>query len=234
VTAADPTPEPYGHADPTEGRSASPARTSARDLWSGVHAALATAALGLPVGALWGWLAPREDVRLAPGGAVSFVNAGGDLFVGADLLYALLAVVVGLAAGTVAHQVATDRGWPVVAGLAVGGVLAALLAVRLGEWIGTASLVFEQGQLLPADGRPLPPDASGVLEVALTLRATGAVVLLPLSAVLAHLSLQLARPRPEPGTSRPGVTPPGGGRPGVAPEPPAGSRAVPSAERSPS
>ena len=208
MSAADPASEPSrpgpsaperaGSVDPAPEPSGSSARTSARDLRSGVHTALATAALGLPVGALWGWLAPREDVRLAPGGAVSFVNAGGDLFVGADLLYGLLAVAVGLAAGVVAHRVAADRGWPVVAGLAVGGALAALLAVQLGEWIGAAPLVFERGQLMPADGRPLPPDASGVLEVALTLRATGAVALLPLSAVLAHLSLQLARPQPEP------------------------------------
>lgn len=198
MSAADPAIEPSGPVPAVGDPSGCSARTSARDLRSGVHAALLTAALGLPVGALWGWLAPREDVRLAPGGAVSFVNAGGDLFVGADLLYGLLAVAVGLAAGAVAHRVAADRGWPVVAGLAVGGALAALLAVQLGEEIGAAPLVFERGQLLPADGRPLPPDASGVLEVALTLRATGAVVLLPLSAVLAHLSLQLARPQPEP------------------------------------
>jgi hypothetical protein len=207
VSAADPEREPYWHAPPTGDPAESSARTSARDLRSGVHAALATAALGLPLGALWGWLAPREDVRLAPGGAVSFVNAGGDLFVGADLLYALLAVVVGLAAGAVAHRVAADRGWPVVAGLALGGALAALLAVRLGEWIGTAPLTFEQGQLMPADGRPLPPEASGVLQIALTLRATGAVVLLPLSAVLAHLALQVARPRPGSGASPPAEGP---------------------------
>lgn len=186
-----PPPEP---AQPAEGA----ARTSGRDLRAGVHAALAVTALGLPVGLLWGWLAPRELVRLAPGGAVTFVNAGGDLFIGADLLYALLACLAGLTSGVLAHRVAADRGWPVVAGLAVGGALAALLAVRLGEWLGRGPLVFEQGRLSPVDGRPLPADVSGLLEVALTLRATAAVVLLPLSAVLAHLVLQLARPRPEP------------------------------------
>ncbi len=201
------------------GPAATAPRSWARDARAGLVTAVAVAVLGVPVGLGWGWLAPREDVRLTPDGAVSFVNAGGDLFVGGDLLYVLLACLAGTAAGAVAHVRAHARGWPVVVGLAVGGALAALLAVRLGEWLGTGPLVYERGQLAPADGRLLPPGSAGVVEVALRLRAEGALVVLPLSAVLAHLSLQLVRaeqlPPPDPEHLRPraGPGPPTGTRP---------------------
>ena len=180
--------------------TATASRTGVRDARAGLVTAVAVAVLGVPVGLAWGRLAPREDVRLAPDGAVSFVNAGGDLFVGGDLVYVLLACLAGTVAGALAHLRGHARGWPVVVGLVIGGALAALVAVRLGEWLGTGPLVYERGQLAPADGLPLPPGSAGVVEVALRLRAESALVLLPLSAVLAHLSLQLVRPEP---TDRP-------------------------------
>ena len=167
-------------------------------LRAGLLAALVTAATGVPVGLLWEWLAPRERVRVAGDGAVAFVGAGGDLFVGADLLFVLLTAIAGLLCGATAHRATVRSGWPVALGVTLGGVLAALLAARIGEALGSGPLVYSGGRLAPADGAPLPAGTSGVLPVSLQLRATAAVVVLPLVAVLTDLALHLLGP-PAPG-----------------------------------
>lgn len=181
-------------------------RVSSRgDLAAALRTVVLVTLLGLPLGAAWALLAPREQVVRTEGGA-QFAEPGGDLFVTADLLLLLLVGVAGLVCGYVAHAVAGHRGWPVVVGLAVGGSLGAIVAAQFGALLGDAPLVFEGGQVRPRDGEPLDAAPGAVFDVALQLRATAVLVAWPLASLMISLLLQLREPpaeEPEPSTEEP-------------------------------
>lgn len=182
--AADP------RTEPADGR-----RRGARgDLAAAVRTAVLVSLLGLPLGAAWALLAPREQVVRTEDGA-QFAEPGGDLFVTADLLLLALVGVAGLVCGYVAHAVAGHLGWPVVVGLAVGGSLGAILAAEFGALLGDGPLVFEGGQVRSRDGGPLDAAPGAVFDVALQLRATAVLVAWPLAALMISLLLQLREPR---------------------------------------
>jgi hypothetical protein len=183
-----------------------PQRTSVpgprSDLVAALRTALLVALVGVPLGAVWALLAPREQVLRTENGA-QFAEPGGDLFVTADLVLLVLLLLAGLVCGYLVHARAGHRGWPVIVGLAVGGTAGALVAAELGALLGNGPLVFEGGQVRPADGQPLTGEAGAVFDVALGLRATAVLVAWPLASLMISLLLQLREPT---GDRRPPVS----------------------------
>lgn len=120
------------------------------------------AVVGVPVGLLWVWWAPR--VLVASPDDRAFVEAYPQGFAGADLLLGALLLVAGLGIGAVAAtrlgRTGFVGGWAHVIGAAAGAAVCAAVARVLGWW-----LVGRVAREL-ADGRvelPVRVGAGGVL-----------------------------------------------------------------------
>jgi hypothetical protein len=101
--------------------------------------ALAVAALGLPLGWLWATLAPHVQVVMTPNGPFH-VDAEPEGYIGAEGWYVLIAFVVGLLTAVAIWLVVRSRRGPaVLAGLALGSVVAGVLMAWLGHRIGLAN-----------------------------------------------------------------------------------------------
>jgi hypothetical protein len=163
------------------------------------QAALATVAVtvaGVLLGLLWLWLAPRVPL-ISDGKAVYFHNTEGEEAVGADGTFALLAALCGALTGLAVFLLFRRGGVALVVGTAIGGLLASVVAWRLGVWLGPTQDVAAHAR---AVGK------GTVFDAPLQLRAKGALVVWPIAAAAVHLGLTgLFGPRdPEPGV-------PGGG-----------------------
>jgi hypothetical protein len=108
------------------------------------------AAVGLPLGALWAWLAPPEFVARSPrattpGGVLPFVGQSAHRF---DDMATF--VLFGLAAGILTGAVLWSLRWRcplAVVSAAIGSLLAAWVAARVGLWLAAD---------LAATGAPFP------------------------------------------------------------------------------
>ncbi|MCT2594321.1 ABC transporter permease [Streptomyces sp. N2-109] len=151
-----------------------PVRTELRDA---AAAALALTLLGVVLGLLWLWLAPRVPM-ISDGRAVYLLNAEGEEAIGAEGTFVLLSLAAGALAGVVAFLFRRRGGVGLVIGLAAGAFVGALLAWRLGVWLGPASDLAaharEVGKGKEFDG-PLKLDAKGTL------------LAYPFAALLVHL-----------------------------------------------
>ncbi len=177
-----PAPPPAGGATLYEeegapsGGTALPVRQEARDA---LVVTLAGIVLGVVLGLLWLWLAPRIPLY-TDGKAVYLKHPEGEEAVGADGTFVLLGLAVGAVLGAAVFLARRRGGVGLVAGLAVGGVLGSLLAWRLGVWLGpTSDLV--------AHARAVGKGA--VFDGPLELRAKGALLAWPFAALLLHLAL---------------------------------------------
>lgn len=100
--------------------------------------AAAVAALGAPLGLLWSAVAPDVPVRVTEQGA-TYADPQPEQLAAADGWFALLGLPFGVLAAVVVWVTARRyRGVVVLAGLAVGGVAAGLLAWWLGRQVGLA------------------------------------------------------------------------------------------------
>ncbi len=101
-------------------------------------AALAgSAVLGIVAGLIWVAVAPRALLQEVAVGEADLVNAESSAFIVADAWFCLLSVVGGLITGILGYRFAVRRaGWTAAAGLILGAVAAALLALWIGETIG--------------------------------------------------------------------------------------------------
>jgi hypothetical protein len=110
--------------------------------------------LGLPLGALWAWLAPPEFVARSPraatpGGVLPFVGQSVHRF---DDMATF--VLFGLAAGILTGAVLWSLRWRgplAVVSAVIGSLLAAWLATRVGLWLAAV-----QYPDLAATGAPFP------------------------------------------------------------------------------
>ena len=130
------------------------------------------------LGTLWYFLAPRVALRKVEGG-LSFVDAQPSGFIAADSVFALLALVLGLVAAIVVwRSLAPPRGWTLSLGLALGGVVASILAWRIGlAWQPTNLIDLAQGLPLGSvSNAPIKLEAPGFL-VALPIAATSAIAI---------------------------------------------------------
>ncbi|MEU5188740.1 hypothetical protein AB0G83_16555 [Streptomyces klenkii] len=152
--------------------------------------AAAVAVAGVLLGLLWVWLAPRVPL-ISDGKAVYLKNSEGEQAIGADGTFALLALGFGVLSGAVVFWLRRRGGVPLVAGLAVGSLVASLIAWRVGMWLGPTSDVVAAAR---AAGRGV------VFDAPLKLAAKGTLLAWPLAAMAVHLVLTaLFGPRdPEP------------------------------------
>lgn len=156
--------------------------------------AVATAALGVLLGVLWWWLAPRVPLvgGVLDGNWVVYLkDSEGEQGIGVDGTFSLLALAFGAVSAAVVFLVRRRGGVPLVVALAVGGLLGSVLAWRLGVWLGPGSDVVAQAR---SAGKGVTFDAP------LKLGAKGALLAWPFGALLVHLGLTgLFGPRdPEP------------------------------------
>lgn len=181
----------------------------AQQVRQGLLVAAAVAVLGVAVGLLWLWLAPRVPM-ISDGKAVYLANSEGEESIAADGTFALLGAGAGVLAALAVFWRLRRGGIAAVLGLAAGSLVGSVLAWQLGVWLGP-------GQDLVALAR-----AAGegkVFEGPLVLRAEAALLVWPSVAMLAHLGLTAAfgpedpewalQPMPEDWTHR--NQPPSGG-----------------------
>ncbi len=150
-----------------------------RELRDGALCALAVGVTGVLLGLLWLWLAPRVPL-LTDGGAVYLKDPEGEEAVGADGVFTLVGLAFGAVSGVVLFLVRRRGGMGLAVGLAVGGLLASLLAWGVGTVLGPeqdlAKAAAEAGK-------------NATFEAPLRLQAKGALLAWPFAAVLVHLLL---------------------------------------------
>ncbi len=161
------------------------------------EAALITGAVtvaGALLGLLWVWLAPQVPLvgDVVDGNWVVYIkDTEGEQAVGVDGTFALLALGFGAVSAVLAFLWRRRGGVPLVVALGVGGLLGAVLAWRLGLWLGPADDVLAHAKSV----------GKGVtFSAPLELGAKGALLAWPLAALVVHLGLTaLFGPRdPEP------------------------------------
>jgi NAD/NADP transhydrogenase beta subunit len=160
-----------------------PAPSLQSEVAVGVGTAMIVALLGAPIGLLWAAVAPKvEVVRTSEG--LDLVSAETKSFVGADGWFLVIGLIVGLLCGVLAWQLGRNRPLATVLGLAVGGVVAALIAWRVGHLVDVPRL---SATLKSLPGKP-------IIDPTLDLRAKGVVLAWPFAAVAAFLGLIAVRP----------------------------------------
>ncbi|MFC1412372.1 hypothetical protein ACEZCY_07790 [Streptacidiphilus sp. N1-12] len=150
------------------------------------------ALLGLLMGVLWHWLAPKVPLH-ADATAVYLNDPEGEQAIGADGTFGLLGAGFGLLTGAAAYLATRARqgGISVAVGLGAGGLLGAYLA-----WGGRQSAAaYQAGVLKVAKSVPTGHTFYGPLQL-----TTKAVVLIwPILALLTLIALTAAfSPRPTP------------------------------------
>lgn len=108
-----------------------------------------TVLLGAPAGLLWAQVAPRVTVTFTPDGPSTTPGlASTKAFIGADGTYVLVMLAAGVLCGALGWLLARRAGPWTVGALAVGGLLAALVAGRVGVIPGSHEAVqaLKQGK----------------------------------------------------------------------------------------
>jgi MFS family permease len=146
--------------------------------------------LGAPVGLLWSAVAPHYTVVFQGGEATYPFIESSKAFIGVEGSFVAVTLVVGALCGALAWRFGRGSGpWTVVA-LAVGGVLAALVASHVGLLPGRQeafdALARKQGSVQLFLGARAGNDTH--------LRAPWAVVVWPVAALVAFLVPAFVRP----------------------------------------
>jgi hypothetical protein len=171
---------------------------------AGVLAALAITVLGVPIGLLWVAIAPRTAYQVSGGKGV-LADPETQTLIAADGWFAVLTAAAGLLCGVAAYLLAGRVGeLGPLAGIAAGGVAAAIVAWRLGHIIG-----------LNAYQHALRTDGDGTLVHApLGLHALGVALAWPLTAVVVFALLEALDVAGRESRGRLSAGDPGGRRPG--------------------
>ncbi|MEV7285781.1 AAA family ATPase [Streptomyces sp. NPDC093252] len=152
----------------------------------------ALAVLGVGLGALWSWLAPRVPLvgDVVDGTWAVYVrDTEGEQAIGVDGTFTLLALAFGAVTAVAVFAWRRRGGVPLVVALGVGGLIASLVAWRTGMWLGPTDDVLAHAQQA---GRNVPFSAP------LELGAKGALLAWSVAALLIHLALTaLFGPRDE-------------------------------------
>lgn len=174
---AHPSPWP---AAPGGGHSAEkPGPRVGREVTEALFCTLAVTVLGVVLGLLWVWLAPRIPL-FSDGKAVFLRDPEGEEAIGADGTFVLLALAAGAVTGVAVFLARRRGGVGVVVGLALGGLLASVVAWRTGIMLGPDTDVVATAKAV-GEGNTF----DGPLE----LRAKGALLAWPMVASIVHLLL---------------------------------------------
>ncbi|MEU6216109.1 AAA family ATPase [Streptomyces sp. NPDC047022] len=162
-----------------------------------------TALAGILFGVLWAWLTPHVPLvgnLVDKNWVVYLKDTEGEQAIGVDGTFTLLALGFGAVSGLLVFLARKRGGVPLVVGLAVGGLLASLLAWRVGTWLGPEQDVIAHAK---AVGKGVTFSAP------LRLGAKVALLAWPLAALAVHLGLTaLFGPRdPDPYTTSYGQPP---------------------------
>ncbi|MER5599558.1 AAA family ATPase [Streptomyces sp. NPDC002265] len=144
---------------------------------------LALAVTGLLLGLLWWWLAPHVPLVGDVGEgrwAVYLKDTEGEQAIGVDGTFTLLALAFGAVSALGVFLWRRRGGVPLIVALGVGGLLGALLAWRVGVWLGPTSDVLAHAK---AVGKGVTFSAP------LKLGAKGALLAWPLAALVVHMGL---------------------------------------------
>ncbi|MEV6110737.1 hypothetical protein AB0M28_39470 [Streptomyces sp. NPDC051940] len=170
---------------------------------------LALAVSGLLAGFLWVQLAPRVPL-VARDGNVLLADSEAEHAVAIDGTFALVGLGFGAVSALAVFLWRRRGGVPLVAALAVGGLLGALVAWQVGEWLGPTDDVIAHAKQV-GEGK--------IFDAPLQLSAKTALLAWPMAAMLVHLVLTgLFGPRdPQPAPVAPGQWQGWGEAPGGAP-----------------
>ncbi|MBC9712178.1 DUF2567 domain-containing protein [Streptomyces sp. TRM66268-LWL] len=148
------------------------------------------AVTGVVLGVLWAWLSPHVPL-VSDGKAVFLGDTEGEQAIGSDGTFILLALACGAVTGALVFLLRRHGGIPLVIALAVGGLLASVVAWQLG-------LVFGPGDDVVARAKEAGEGVA--FDAPLELNAKGALLAWPIAALAVHLALTaLFGPRdPEP------------------------------------
>ncbi|MFE3610450.1 hypothetical protein [Streptomyces goshikiensis] len=184
VTPPSPSPsDPPSEALPPAGSASGSASDgnaiTPADIRDGAAVALLVGVAGVLLGVLWVWLAPRVQY-VSNGEAVFLRNTEGEGRIGSDGTFLLLSAGLGALSAVAVFLWRRRGGVPLVIGLGVGSVFAALVGWRVGLWLGpTSDLVVAAGKA----GKGVPFDAP------MQLLAYGVLLGWPMVAILVHLGL---------------------------------------------
>ncbi|PWG09321.1 DUF2567 domain-containing protein [Streptomyces sp. V2] len=173
------------------------------DLRDGALVAVAVTVLGVVLGLLWLWLAPRVPLvgDQSDGSWVVYLkDSEGEQAIGVDGTFTLLALACGALSALGVFLWRRRGGIPLVVGLALGGVLASVVAWKLGTWLGPTSDVIAHAK---SAGKGVTFSAP------LKLGAKGALMVWSIAGLLVHLGLTaLFGPRDPELYEHPYLTPP--------------------------
>jgi hypothetical protein len=150
----------------------------------------AVAVPGVLLGLLWLWLAPRVPL-ISDGSAVFLKDSESEQAIGGDGTFVLLALAFGVVSAVLVFLFRRRGGVALVVGLALGGLLGAVIAWRFGTWLGPTHDVVAHAR---AVGKGVTFDAP------LELHAKGVLLAWPVAAMAVHLGLTalFAQRDPEP------------------------------------
>ncbi|MFG2412514.1 hypothetical protein [Streptomyces goshikiensis] len=181
---AEPPERPGGSAadsgsDSAAGSASAENAITPADIRDGAAVALLVGVAGVLLGALWVWLAPRVQY-VSNGEAVFLRNTESEGRIGSDGTFLMLSAGLGALSAVAVFLWRRRGGVPLVIGLGVGSVFAALVGWRVGLWLGpTSDLVVAAGKA----GKGVPFDAP------MQLLAYGVLLGWPMVAILVHLGL---------------------------------------------
>lgn len=162
-----------------DGRGTDP--TLSEDLRAGLLTVAVTVLVAAPVGLLWAALAPRVQVVVSEQGA-QLVDRDSDAFIASDGYFLAAVLIAGVVGGALAWRFGGRHGPAVVPGLAVGGLLAAAVAMVVGGLVGVPV-----AELVDAGAR-------GQHDAPVRLRSQSALLAWPAASLLTYLVLVLRHP----------------------------------------
>ncbi|MFI6283658.1 ABC transporter permease [Streptomyces sp. NPDC051018] len=149
------------------------------ELRDGVLVMVAVALLGIALGLLWAWLAPKVPL-ISDGQAVFLKDTEGEEAIGSDGTFALLGMAFGVVTAAGVFWFRRKGGVVLVIALALGGLLGSVLAWRAGMWFGPTSDVVAHAKQV----------GEGVTFAApLKMKAYPVLLAWPLAAMVSHLVL---------------------------------------------
>lgn len=141
---------------------------------------------GLVVGAGWALVAPTAE-GVVGAAQIGLAEAQWPKFFAAEGLFAVTALGAGAVTAVLARHWLPRGGAVAVLTLAVGGVLASIVAARVGVWLGPEPIVA------PADGAQ-----ALAVELPLRLRTSAMLLLWPIATVFVVLWLSVLGRDPDP------------------------------------
>jgi hypothetical protein len=162
MTTGGPALVPPAPPRPTGGDSAARSRERQVQLSAAALVATALAVLGAALGVVWDLVSPDTPPGIVSPPGIQ-VDDTHEAFAGIDGRFALITAVVGLLAGFAAWSVRRARGAYVAIGLAVGGLLGAMLTHLIGHLLrGTGSYQYTSGGTAFLNHLPLNVQMKGL------------------------------------------------------------------------